>query len=291
MFRTTRSTRTARIAIAAASVAAALALPSAASAAPCEETHDTSTPTFNVSLCHVSDVDQYRGDLPGYGVAYSGPASLFNVLNGMANRQGFLSQADGVGIHFANPELPNFSWLTTKFLKSLGQSASISSSGTTSWGNRVAFMKATEIAAADGWERKSGVIDTMTASEFGVAIAQRLDKAPVQMPIGTFVQDGYGIQHVSTHMVTVVAAKGSTGTGQVELLLHDPARAGDTGQPNTINTQSPYRAEKVTLKRVAYNVKVDGIFEKRYGWQLKGDTYVTDKRLIVESINYFTATK
>ncbi len=293
--------RTARIAtaIAVAIAAAALALPSAASAdtmalsaqPPCAESHDASAPAFNVRLCGVSDIDQYRTGLPGNGNVICGPSSLFNVLNGMYNRQGIPVVAGGISMAFIDQTNPAAFSAGTTFLDTLGGWAG-GSDGFTGWGdNRNAFKQAMAYADANGWNVATGMVDTMTTAEFGLAIAQRLDKAPVQLGYGTYSMgdEGY-LERTGGHFMTVVSAKGATQTGEVELLLHDPARAADHNVGTYLETQSAYRTEKVTLKKVAFNVKVDGIVQIRYRWQLTGDTYVGGTRM-VEGFNWFSATK
>lgn len=285
MFRTARIA----IAIAAASAAAALALPSAASAAGCTETHDTSAPTYNVSLCGVSDIDQFRTGLPSNGNSFCGPGSLYNVLNGMYHRQGLPSNIGIVSMATADA---SYYW-GTAFVNGLGTYAGGSEDGTSAGDNRTAFKKATANADANGWNLATGVVDTMTTLEFGHAIAQRLDKAPVQMWYGRYSQsdNGFYLERNGGHIVTVVSAKGSTGTGQVELLLHDPGRAADHGIGDYLDTQSAPRLEKVTLKRVAFNVMKDGVVEIRYRWELTGDNYIGATRQMVEGFNWFSATK
>jgi hypothetical protein len=119
----------------------------------------------------------------------------------------------------------------------------------------------------------------------------------VQLSYGRYVLNA-DKTHTRTggHAVTVVAAKGDVASGKVELTLHDPGRAADHKAPGYLDTQSATRGEKVTLYRVAINVKstpedpneTPTIKQHTY-WRLFGENYVGDTLQYVEAINWFEA--
>ena len=120
----TAKTRTAAIA---AAVAAALALPGIASAdtpaytptlsltAPCTENRDTSGTQYDVRLCDVTDIDQFRSGLENDGGAYCGPTSLFNSLMYLATEVGApIDFGGGLKVADLDPRDPSqYSKITT----------------------------------------------------------------------------------------------------------------------------------------------------------------------------------
>lgn len=290
--------RTARSIIAGASIAAALAFPPAAVAdalplsagdVPCTEAHDTTGSSFDVRLCSAaSDVDQLRSGLQSAGMAYSGPAALFNVLNGMWLRQGMPVFLGAITIGIAQPEIAPFYANTTAYLQRI---ADVSGLGESLAKHRTAFAAATAYAGASGWKLAAGSVDTLTTAEFGLALAQRLHVAPVQMVFAHYEDTGSSYERQMGHMVSVVSAQGSIGTGEVKLTLYDSAKTPDGA--NQFETQSAPRLEHVTLKRVTIAVKIGDSVQSRVRWELTGDHYASADhvRHMVEGFNWFSALK
>lgn len=288
-------------------LAAGFAFPGAASAetpayttptqisTPCSELRDVTGPDYDVRLCGVTDVDQFRNDLVGDGSSHCGPGSLFNTLHYIGKR-GAPVGTSGMKIADADPLDPADYDLTSLWLYGLGEAAGGvggDDGGSTLGDNRGAFDVMTEQAKANGWTFDRGETTPAAAPEFGYELAKRLRAAPVQMLYGRYHQavafnaPSGGYTRDGGHIVTVVSAKGSIGSGKVELKLHDPGRAADHKIGNYLDTQSQYRLETVTLTRVT--VQINGAMKTT--WELKGENYQASTRQFVEGFNWFGVVK
>lgn len=252
-----------------AAVAATLAAPSVASAdsvvsttgvitAPCSEIRDTDS-TYNVRLCGVTDIDQFRSGLAGNGNAHCGPASLYNVMQYIGKQVGApLQNAFGDLITEYNPHNPAHYWNVTDQLGNLGNTVGwLPTGGTSASANRTAYKA---FAANSGWQYDTGGVDTRTTADFGFELAKRLRHAPVQLWYGRYADQPTvtGPQKYRTggHGITIVSAKGTAGSNEVELTAMDPALAPDHGVGNYLNTQSPATLQTLKLKKVSFLERV-----------------------------------
>lgn len=289
-----------------AALTGSLLAPSAAHAdgivlqAGCSEYKDTAGTAYEVRLCDVTDVDQFRYNLPGNGNAYCGPGSLYNILYYLEEHKGLKSRiaSGGESMTAYSPYDADDQDEVTAWLGWLGWAAGMgpSSGGTGSAELREAFDLATSKAQSEGWTAASGGIATDTTPEFGYEIAKRLRNAPVQIWYGRYTQNAdLSLNRTGGHIVTVVSAKGSIGSGKVELTLADPGRAGDHNTGDYLGTQSATRYEKVTLYRMAINRRItpsDGSApynEQHTYWRLLGEEYTGSTYQFVEGLNWFAA--
>jgi hypothetical protein len=272
-------------------VAAALAAPSVASAdsvispggvitAPCSEIRDTDS-TYNVRLCGVPDVDQFRTGLAGNGGAHCGPTSLFNVMYYLGKQVG-APLGDGLGdkITEFNPANPATYYNTTIQIDKLGTAAKMDAGGSKAVNNQEAFK--TYGAASDdtGWSYATGAVDSNDTAEFGHELAKRLTRAPVQLWYGRYTQAGGRYYRDGGHAITIVSAKGTVGSGEVELTAMDPGRAPDHQVGDYLNNQSPYTLQTLKLKKITFTEAVEIYkggplykFVQRTRWQISGPSY------------------
>lgn len=267
----------------------------------CAEQRDTTGTQYAVNLCDVTDVDQFRTHLAAKGNSHCGPASLYNAMFYLGEHKGLPMRItpNGQLLTEYDPAVPADYDPVTVWLGWLGYKAGMGANGggSSASENRAAFDAATVGAKASGWTVNRGGTGTDGTPEFGLEIAKRLRQAPVQLWYGRYVLNADNT-HTRTggHAVTVVAAKGDVGSGKVELTLHDPGRAADHKAAGYLDTQSATRDEKVTLYRVAINVKstpedpneTPTIKQHTY-WRLFGENYVGDTFQYVEAINWFEA--
>ncbi|WP_018349419.1 hypothetical protein [Longispora albida] len=265
----------------------------------CGEVRDTtataSAPGFEVKLCGVTDVDQLRVDLIGNGNTHCGPATVYNTLNyiGKKHNLPITMGPNGTPMNQTNPASAAGFDATTAWLGWLGLAAGQGWDGgsTSMYGNRKSFDEATAKARAAGHQFARGQIDTADTPEFGHELAKKLSYAPVQMVFGRYSMTNTNAwKRTGGHFVTVVQAKGSIGTGKVELLVHDPAAAPDHGTTGYLETQSPYRLETITLERktvlvTGTDAEGDIIFAYRTVWELTGPSYGGTK--FVEALNWY----
>jgi hypothetical protein len=280
--------RKTRLAAALAAVAAAAAIsPSGASAATCSPSGDDAAPAFDVQICGASDIDQFRAGLLNNGNAYCGPASLFNTLMYFQKVKGMpVTQTGNSSWADMDPLDPNDYYLVTTRLAALGAMAGQTETGTTATNNRSAFEQSTQWAEDHGWSTSSGYVNSDATAEFGLEIAKRLMKGPVQLWYGRYAKNADGTySRNGGHAVSVVSAFGSTGTGTVKLYLYDPARNNES--PQNLDAQSPYRHEVVTLTKTSIKVGAS----TRTFWELTGSNYVGTTRQMVETINWFAVAK
>ncbi|MEU4390614.1 hypothetical protein [Kribbella sp. NPDC023855] len=268
----------------------------------CAEQRDTTGTQYAVNLCDVTDVDQFRTHLDAKGNTHCGPTSLYNAMYYLGEHKGLPMRVvpNGQLMTEYDPAVPADYDPVTAWLGWLGYKAGMSASdpsGSSASGNRVAFDAATAGAKASGWTVNRGGTGTDSTPEFGLEIAKRLRQAPVQLWYGRYVLNA-DKTHTRTggHAVTVVAAKGDVGSGKVELTLHDPARSDDHKSPGYLDTQSETRGEKVTLYRVAINVKStpedpneQPTIKQHTYWRLMGENYIGDTFPYVEAMNWFEA--
>ena len=218
-----------------AAVAASLAAPSVASAdsinfptggitAPCSEIRDTDS-TYNVRLCGVPDVDQFRTGLAGNGGAHCGPTSLFNIMYYLGKQVG-APLGDGLGdkITEFNPANPATYYNTTIQIDKLGTAAKVDEDSSTAADNRAAF-KAYGAASDDtGWSYNTGSVDSDSIAEFGYELAKRLRHAPAQMWYGRYnsarTSTGTIVHRDGGHAITIVSAKRTVGSGEVRADRH-----------------------------------------------------------------------
>lgn len=280
--------RKTRLALVLAAVGAAVAAsPSSASAAICSPSGDDAGPAFNVQICGASDIDQFRSGLLNGGNAYCGPSSLFNTLYYFQKVKGLpVTQTGNSTWADMDPLDPNDYYLVSTRLAALGAMAGQTETGTTAANNRGAFEESTQWAQDHGWNTSSGFVNSDATAEYGLEIAKRLMKGPVQLWYGRYAKNADGTYaRNGGHAVTVVAASGSTGTGTVKLYLYDPARNNES--PQDPYAQSAYRHEVVTLTKTS--IKVGS--SSRTFWELTGSNYVGSTRQMVETINWFSVAK
>lgn len=267
---------------------------------PCTDVRDTVGPHFEVKLCDVTDVDQFRTNLYGNGNVYCGPASLYNILYYLGEHKGLPVRAsadDPEKLTDFNPTDPKHQNAVGGWINWLGFNAGMGPTpgGSGAGGNRAAFDAATAVAKSQNWFVNRGQTDTHTTPEFGFEMAKRVAHAPVQMWYGRYtLNDDNTLTRGGGHIVTVVSAEGDLNTGKVELTLADPGRAPDHGNPGYLDGQSTYRYETVTLYRMAINVKVvpenaDPYVVQRTYWRLLGENYTGDTFQFVEGYNWFQA--
>jgi len=278
-----------------AAVAATFAAPSAASAtsvisqtgvitAPCSEIRDTDS-TYNVRLCGVTDIDQFRSGLAGNGNSHCGPSSLYNVMQYIGKQVGApLQDAFGSKITEYNPHNPAHYFNVTDQLWQLGESIGwLDTGGTSATANRETYMDYASHSDNTGWSYNTGAVSTTSTPDFGYELAKRLRHAPVQLWFGRYtdIPNGPGTAKRRTggHGITVVSAKGTAGSNEVELTVMDPAEAPDHGVGNYLNTQSPATLETLKLKKVTF---VESVLDEKAKtitlrqitrWQMSGPEY------------------
>jgi hypothetical protein len=296
-----------------AAVAATLAAPAAASAdsvispagvitAPCSEVRDTDS-TYNVRLCGVTDVDQFRTGLLNDGNAYCGPTSLFNVMQYIGRQVG-APLGDGLGdkITEFDPANPLTYYNTTIQLEKLGTHAQMTATGSKAIHNREAFMSYASASDDTGWSYATGVVDSNATAEFGYELAKRLRYAPVQLWYGRYISTQSSpstIMHRDGgHAITVVSAKGTVGSGEVELTAMDPGRAPDHKVGDYKNTQSTYTLQTIKLKKVSFYESYKIMDSDHYvglrkvtRWQVSGPTYEPGNGLtgMAEEFSWYAA--
>lgn len=294
-----------------AAVAASLAAPSVASAdsinfptggitAPCSEIRDTDS-TYNVRLCGVPDVDQFRTGLAGNGGAHCGPTSLFNIMYYLGKQVG-APLGDGLGdkITEFNPANPATYYNTTIQIDKLGTAAKVDEDSSTAADNRAAF-KAYGAASDDtGWSYNTGSVDSNSIAEFGYELAKRLRHAPAQMWYGRYnsarTSTGTIVHRDGGHAITIVSAKGTVGSGEVELTAMDPGRAPDHQVGSYLDTQSPYTLQTIKLTKVSlnevYSVGPNKVsIRKVTRWKLSGPSYDPNNpvKAMAESFSWYSA--
>ena len=302
-------------ATAVAATAAALAVASPASATttlastPCVK--DLTGAEYNVQLCGMPDVDQFRSGLPNNGSSYCVPTSLFNVLHYFANvvkvpmTFGPLAGLDPYNQYGTTTNL--LAWTSIK----AGGDPKDGSAGY--GGSRIAFNDITSYAKNQGWTFASDFNYTSGSEDFGYEIAKQLARGPMQLSYKRWAQDethsSVWNNTGSGHATTVVAAKGTVNSGEVQLLLADPGRAPDHKKTSTyLDTQSQYTYEVVTVRRVEVWTQdtpqgsggsgtiAAPTYKKTVQWELTGPSYETwqlggEYRLMVFGFNWFEANK
>lgn len=277
--------RTARLGVVAAALAGVFALPSAASAAPCTEVRDTAGSAYNVRLCGVSDVDQFRSGLHADGAAFCGPASLYNTLHYMRTVIGAPISQKSLG-PIPDPVTGSHA-SATSWLWYLGVWAG--QNGSSGADNRNAFNMSLFDAQDKGWTFSSYGVDSNAVPEFGYEIAKAQRNAPVQIWYGRYTQNASGWVRNGGHIVTVVGVSGTIGSGQVQLQITDPSRTSEAEQ--NLETQSAPLVHTVTLKKriLTYGVFGSDSYKKYTRYELSGPTW--GPGAMVEGFNAFKATK
>jgi hypothetical protein len=294
-----------------ATVAAALAAPAAASAdsviaqpgvitAPCSEVRDTDS-TYNVRLCGVTDIDQFRSGLAGNGNAHCGPASLYNVMQYIGKQVGApLQNAFGDKITEYNPHNPSHYLNVTDQLWQLGEDVGwLETGGTSAAANRSTYMDYASYSDDTGWSYATGGVDTRTTADFGYELAKRLRHAPVQLWYGRYAPTGVGanLKRDGGHGITIVSAKGTAGSREVELTAMDPGRAPDHNVGNYLDTQSPATLETIKLKKVSFVEHVSDPVKKTVTlrtvtrWQVSGPNYdpANPVKAMAETFSWYNA--
>lgn len=278
-----------------AAVAATLAAPSVASAesvvsqtgvitAPCSEIRDTDS-TYHVRLCGVTDIDQFRSGLAGNGNAHCGPSSLYNVMQYIGKQVGApLQNAFGDKITEYNPHNPSHYLNVTDQLWQLGENIGwLEDGGTSAKANRQTYKDYGSHSDDTGWSYDTGGVDANNTPDFGYELAKRLRHAPVQLWFGRYKDHTAGSlaakRRTGGHGITVVSAKGTAGSNEVELTVMDPAEAPDHGAGDYLNTQSPATLETLKLKKVTFiestldeDTKTIAL-RKVTRWQMSGPQY------------------
>lgn len=303
--------------LALAGLSLSLALPAAAAAdttgpilqtsTPCSELKDTTGSTYDVRLCGVTDVDQHRRALPSGGNSYCTPTSLYNVLHYLGDERNAPIGAGGARLADRDPyAAADYDAVTTWLGVISTRAGGDPASGAADFaGARAAFDSMTTDAKAKGWAFSSGNVGSGDVAEFGLELAKRLVHAPVQIEYYRHKLQMNGTQETwdpsGGHAITVVAAKGTVGSGEVELTVHDPGRAADTSSDPAkpfLDTQSPLWSHKVTLKRITYT---ESSYDSKTGvltvnpvqktrWELTGGPeYTASTRQIVSTANWFRA--
>lgn len=255
---------------------------------------------INVQLCGVADVDQRRSSLVQNGSVHCGPTSLYNSLHYLATLTGMpATLLSGQDITNYDPHDPADYAAASAWVGWLGHKAGINggnAGGSTPAENRAAFDAATAGAVQAGWTVARGHVSANDGAEFGVKLAGRMAYAPVQLWFGRYTKNADGTYtRAGGHAVTVVAATGTSGQGEIQLTLHDPARD-DKGQAGWLDHQSPVATEKVTLTRQTQKVTwedKDGETQvsTRTYWRITGSGYSVDgKNHLAEGFNWFEAT-
>jgi hypothetical protein len=275
-----------------AAVAATLAAPSVASAdsvvsttgvitAPCSEIRDTDS-TYNVRLCGVTDIDQFRSGLAGNGNAHCGPSSLYNVMQYIGKQVGApLQNPFGDLITEYNPHNPSHYLNVTNQLWQLGEDIGwLETGGTSATANRNTYMDYASYSDDTGWSYDTGAVSTTDTPDFGYELAKRLRHAPVQLWFGRYTAHLNGTKRrTGGHGITVVSAKGTAGSNEVELTVMDPAEAPDHGVGTYLNTQSPATLETLKLKKVSF---IESVLDEKAKtitlrqitrWQMSGPQY------------------
>ncbi|MEU6149568.1 hypothetical protein ABZ816_06180 [Actinosynnema sp. NPDC047251] len=270
---------------------------------PCTRTSDVSGADFDVKLCGVSDVDQFRAGLENNGNAYCGPASLYNVLHYWGHVKGAPVGWLSTKVKNLDPKDPADYTVVGNSIWRIGVDAKYD--GKTTMGNlQTAWNVATKPARDIGWHTAVGNTNSANAADFSGDLARKLDQGPVQLVYGRYSagpQAG-SLQRGGGHIVTVVAAKGSFNGNTVQLKLSDPGRAGDHKQPGYLDSQSDYQLLDVTLTKRTIteyvpvkddeNTDVDeslqpGTYRTVVRWELTGPQYVGTTRQMVETFNWF----
>lgn len=265
----------------------------------CSELRDTVGNQYSVRLCDVTDVDQFRETLAGKGYTHCGPTSLYNALYYLNEHKGIPARvtANGYDITEYDPSDPADYHQVSAWVGWLGAQAGMGPKpdGSSAKENRAAFDAATATAKSYGYHVASGGVGANSTPEFGLAIAQRLANAPVQLWYGRYKDNGDGtLTRTGGHAVTVVSAKGSLASGRVDLALADPGRAADHDQPGFLDTQSSTRYETVTLVKKTITEKVvpeapaRPYTQVRTYWHVEGERYGgTTGTGYAEAFNWF----
>ncbi len=297
------------LALTLATAAGAIAFSGVATADPigtpttCTRTADVTGPDFDVKLCGVSDVDQFRAGLEWNGGAYCGPTSLYNVLHYWGHVKnapvGWLSTK----VKNLDPQDPADYNVITNSIGRIGVDAKYD--GKTNLTDlRNAWQIATKPARDNGWKTAAGGVNSKDTADFFGELAKRLDGGPVQLVYGRYSAGPQGsLKRGGGHIVTVVAAKGSFNGGTVQLKLADPGRAADHGDAGYLSTQSDYQLLDVVLSRRSVfeyipvqddeNTDVDeskqpGTYRTVERWQLTGPQYIASTTQLVEAFNWFS---
>ncbi|MBB5956425.1 hypothetical protein FHS29_003011 [Saccharothrix tamanrassetensis] len=298
------------VALTVATAAGALAFSGVASAdiigtpPPCVRAGDVSGADFDVKLCGVSDVDQFRAGLENNGNAYCGPTSLYNVLHYWGHVKGAPVGWLTTKVKNLDPKDPADYNVITNSIGRIGVDAKYD--GKTTMGNlQTAWNIATKPARDAGWKTEVANISSNSSPDFSGDLAKKLNEGPVQLVYGRYSagpQAG-SLQRGGGHIVTVVAAKGSFNGSTVQLKLSDPGRADDHGDAGYLSTQSAYQLLDVTLTKRAINEYVPvadnedtavdeslqrGTYRTVTRWELTGPQYIGTTRQMVETFNWFT---
>jgi hypothetical protein len=316
MFRTAATIRSLVVAALAAAAVAPAAAQADVLALPAQQcVKDTTGPQYDVRLCGVTDVDQFRTGLPGStpGNSYCMPSSYFNVLRYFAKQVGVPMTFGIAGIDPADPADYTKTTQALGWISIMSGGDPASGSGSYS-GELTAWDTFTSYAASKGWAFDRGTHSATADEDFGYELAKRLRHGPVQIGYKRWTQgtpSGGGVWNYSGsgHATTVVGAQGTVGAGEVKLLLADPGRAPDHNTGDWLNTQSAYTLEEVTIKRVEITSNATtpssggttghvapATYKKSFQWELTGPNYATwqlggASRAIIHSYNWFAAAK
>jgi hypothetical protein len=307
-----RSTSTTRRTATAVAAAVALALGAAAPAtaqtfAASECKREVTASAYDVRLCGVPDVDQFRNGLPNDGGSYCVPTSLFNVLHYHANVTKVPMAFELAGLNPFTQYDKTTSALAWTSIMAGGDPAS---GQATYSGSQAAFDNVTSYAKSHGWTFARDFHYASGGEDFGYELAKRLARGPMQLSYKRWsqVQDGIWNTSGSGHSTTVVAAKGTAGGNEFKLLLADPGRAPDHGEGGYLRNQSAYTYEEVTVRRVQVTSRemkqiTSGgqtyavpVYVKSTQWELTGPSYETwqlggTQRIMVYGFNWFEANK
>ncbi|HVK23428.1 MAG TPA: hypothetical protein VM677_18905 [Actinokineospora sp.] len=273
--------------------------------APCVRLSDVTGPDFDVKLCGVSDVDQYRKGLEADGGSYCGPTSLYNVMHYWAHVKNAPIGWFTTRIGNLDPQDYADQPVITNSIAKIGADAKYDLEDGTNLGNlQTAWTNATKPARDAGWATGQGNVNSSTAVDFAGDLAKRLNVGPLQMSYGRYYAGpkSGSWERDGGHIVTVVSAKGSFGGDTMQIKIADPGSAADHGDGNYLYTQSAYALRDFTLKKVTFNeyspVADDpdtatdestqpGTYKQTVRWELVNPFQGETKRVMIENYNWF----
>lgn len=302
-----------------AATATALALPatSAEAAGPsgpgglssgCVEKRQLAGPSYDVSLCGVVDVDQFRKGIALDGSLYCGPSALFDVLDWWATREDTKIGWFSTDLRNVDPADPADYMVTGNAIERIAEHAKFSEDdgGVTMDNLKVAFGKATQPVRDTGGTTKTGSVDSRDV-DFATQLATRLASGPLTLVYGRYTPApaNQGLARTGGgHIVTVVGARGNDAGNTITLDLSDPGRAADHLQGSYLYTQSAYQKLTATLTRTQLNEftpvadnpqtpfdeshgGLNGTYRTITRWVLTGPAYASTSTQVVEGFTWY----